>query len=163
MTTCQSHDRWAATSSGLKGMRCSSIPGKDGMWEYHALSFKCPEEDCDYHCVRFNSFERHIARFHSVNTIQDYSPEDFIDYDTVTYGTQEECRRLARRKKLTDEIGESDEKLKDEKDEDSENCAREEEVNESDTEEKENKAQTEGEQEYEEKEHPDITEKEEGV
>ena len=132
------------------------------MWEYHALSFKCPEEDCDYHCVRFNSFEWHIARFHNVNTIQDYSPEDFIDYDTVTYGTQEECRRLARRKKLNDENveGESDEKLKDEKDEDSENDVKEkEEVKVSDTEEKENREQAEEEQESEWKEQPDIAEK----
>ena len=84
---------------------CSSIPGQNGVWEYHSLSFKCPERDCDYRCIRFNSFERHILKYHNARSVQDYKPDDFIDYDTITYGTQEECRKLARRKKLTWEPG----------------------------------------------------------
>ena len=84
---------------------CSSIPGQNGIWEYHSLSFKCPERDCDYRCIRFNSFERHILKYHNARSVQDYKPDDFIDYDTITYGTQEECRKLARRKKLTWEPG----------------------------------------------------------
>ena len=83
----------------------SSIPGQNGVWEYHSLSFKCPERDCDYRCIRFNSFERHILKYHNARSVQDYKPDDFIDYDTITYGTQEECRKLARRKKLTWEPG----------------------------------------------------------
>lgn len=85
--------------------KCSSIPGQNGLWEYHSLSFKCPELDCDYRCIRFNSFERHILKYHNARSVQDYKPDDFIDYDTITYGTQEECRKLARRKKLTWEPG----------------------------------------------------------
>ena len=69
------------------------------------MSFKCPERDCDYRCIRFNSFERHILKYHNARSVQDYKPDDFIDYDTITYGTQEECRKLARRKKLTWEPG----------------------------------------------------------
>ena len=84
---------------------CSSIPGQNGVWEYHSLSFKCPERDCDYRCIRFNSFERHILKYHNARSVQDYKPDDFIDYDTITYGTQDECRKLARRKKLTWEPG----------------------------------------------------------
>ena len=50
-------------------------------------------------------FERHILKYHNARSVQDYKPDDFIDYDTITYGTQEECRKLARRKKLTWEPG----------------------------------------------------------
>ena len=84
---------------------CSSIPGQNGVWEYHSLSFKCRERDCDYRCIRFKAFERHILKYHNARSVQDYKPDDFIDYDTITYGTQEECRKLARRKKLTWEPG----------------------------------------------------------
>ena len=102
------------------------------------MSFKCPELDCDYHCIRFNSFERHILKYHNARSVQDYKPDDFIDYDTITYGTQEECRKLARRKKLTWEPG----KLKTKKMKGKERYS---EDNENEYEEMENELEAEGE------------------
>ena len=124
---------------------CSSIPGQNGVWEYHSLSFKCPERDCDYRCIRFNSFERHILKYHNARSVQDYKPDDFIDYDTITYGTQEECRKLARRKKLTWEPG----KLKTKKMKGKERYS---EDNENDYEEMEEEGEEEGEMDEEMKE-----------